>query len=239
LHSRLATALLLVVLFSTHPVSAQDSSAVAAYRALTQTPPGALLPTAGVSMMGTEARAWTVHLRYGLMSFDNDEYVHNVGIGGDVRLGAGRIGLTLGLYEPACKDDRCPGHFMGAVTFSERIVGVAMGREASRATLQVGLDAAAALGTPSGSTLYAATISLPVSFASDTSGFRLVPYVAPGLGTGLVRENGQTDAGIRAIVSAGIGLTGIGRGLGLTAGVQRVLLEGGNWLVGLGLSYGR
>jgi hypothetical protein len=238
LRARMPTALLLAVPLLSHAAVGQDVSARAAYRALTQTPPGALPAAAGVSVTGTERRAWTVHLRFGLMSFDDDEYVYNVGVGGDVRLGAGRLGLTLGVYEPGCNDGRCPGHFMSAVTFSERIVGVEMGREASRATLNVGLDAAAALGTPPGGKLYAGTVSLPISFASDTSGFRLVPYVAPGLGTGLVRENGQTDAGIRAIFSAGVGLTGLAGGLGLNAGVQRILLAGGNWLVGIGLSYG-
>jgi hypothetical protein len=236
--ARLATALLLGMSLSTHAASAQDASARAAYRALTQTPPGALPAAVGLGVAGNEGRAWTMHLRYGIMSFDNEEYVHNVGLGADIRFGAGRLGLTLGVYEPDCRDGRCPGHFMSAVTFSERIVGVQIGRESSRATLQVGLDAAAALGTPPGGTLYAGTVSLPISFASDTSGFRLVPYVAPGLGTGLVRENGQTDAGIRVTFGAGIGITGLAGGLGLTAGVQRILLEGGNWLVGVGLSYG-
>jgi hypothetical protein len=235
----LTTALALFVSVFGRVALAQDASARAAYRALTQTPPGALPATAGVSIVGSETRGWTVHARYGLMSFDNDEYVHNFGIGGDVRVGAGRVGLTLGVYEPACTDGTCPGHFMTALGFSERMVGVAMGREGSHGTLNVGLDVTAALGTPPGGTLYAGSISLPISFASDTTGFRIVPYVAPGFGTGLVRDRGDTDAGIRATFGAGVAVTGIGGGLGLNAGVQRIFLEGGNWLVGVGVSYGR
>ena len=220
------------------PAAAQDSSAVAAYRALSQTPPGALAASAGsLSVLGSGPRSWSVHLRFGLMSFDNDEYVYNFGVGGDVRVGSGRLGLVVGAYTPDCKDDQCPGHFMGALTFSERIAGVQVGRAESRATLTVGMDASAALGTPADATLYAGAVSLPISFASDTSGFRLIPYIAPGLGTGLVTENGGTDAGIRATFGAGITLTGAARGLDFTAGVQRIFLQGGNWLVGTGLSY--
>jgi hypothetical protein len=216
---------------------AQDASARAAYRALTQTPPGALLPPAGASITGVASR-WNLYARYSLMSLDDDEYVHYAGIGGDVRFGAGRIGLTLGAYQPACSEGGCPGHFMGALTFSERIVGAELGRDGSRATLNVGLDAAAGLGTPPGGSLWAGSVSLPISFVPDTVGFRVVPYLSPGIGTGLERINGQTDAGIRGTLGAGAAVVGLPGGLAASAGVQRVFLTGGNWLVGLSLSYG-
>jgi hypothetical protein len=236
-----ATATGLLVLMSSllgTAAAAQDASARAAYRALTQTPSGALPGTLGASVLGSERGAWSLRLRYGLMSFDDEEYVHNFGIGGDIHLGAGRVGLTLGAYHPACGDEVCPGHFMSALTFSERLVGARLGRPSSSATLNLGLDVTAGLGAPSGSTLYAGSVSLPISIVSDTSGFRFVPYVAPGLGTGLVRGDGATDAGIRGTFGAGVGLLGLLDGFALNAELKRVFLEGGNWLVGFGLSYG-
>lgn len=220
-------------------VLAQDASARASYRALTQTPPGALPTPVGLSVTGSDRRGWTVHARYGLTSFNDEDYVHNVGIGVDVGVGSGRLGLTLGGYEPACGGGDCPGHFMTAVGYSERVVGAALGRTASSATLNLGLDLTAAFANPPGASLYAGAVGLPVTLVSSAPGFRVIPYLEPGLGTGWVRDHGETDAGIRATFGAGVAAIGLAPGFGFSAGVKRVFLRDGNWVVGVGLSYGR
>jgi hypothetical protein len=51
----------------------------------------------------------------------------------------------------------------------------------------------------------------------------------------LVSGNGETEAGLRAQVGAGVSALGLLHGFTLTAGVERVLIRGGNWLVGLSL----
>jgi hypothetical protein len=51
----------------------------------------------------------------------------------------------------------------------------------------------------------------------------------------MVAEHGQNEAGLRAQVGAGVSALGLLKGFTLTAGVERVLLRGGNWLIGVSL----
>jgi hypothetical protein len=233
------TAAIMLGLSSAAPARAQDASDSAAYRALTQTPLAALANPLGVSILGPEIGRWDLHARYGIMSIgDGDEYVHSFGIGGDVKLGDGRIGLTVGAWLPDCDEADCPGHFMAELSFGERLLQAALGRPSGTASLNVGIDAGAAIGTPDDATLFASSASLPISLVTASSGLRLVPYLAPGLGTGLVRPDGQeTEAGLRAMFSAGVGVVGLGGGISANAGVQRVFMRDGNWLASVGISY--
>ena len=234
-------ALMLAVLLTSSyagTAGAQDASDVAAYRALTQTPPGALTNPLGASITGSESGSWDLHARYGLMSLDDDEYMHNFGVGGDLRLGAGRLGATVGRYGPDCTTGDCPSHFMAAVTFGERLIAVALGRPSSSASFTVGLDVAAAIGTPPGATLFSTSVSLPFALVTEGRMVRLVPYIAPGFGTGLVEQDGgDTEAGLRAVFGAGVGALGLASGLTLNAAIHRVFLRDGNWLVGVGIGY--
>jgi hypothetical protein len=50
-----------------------------------------------------------------------------------------------------------------------------------------------------------------------------------------VSENGETEAGLRGQIGAGVSALGLIKGFTLTAGIERVLLQDGNWLVGLSL----
>jgi hypothetical protein len=180
-----------------------------------------------------------VGVRYGLVSFATSDYVHNVVIGGDVRLGSGRLGVAAGVYHPTCDEPRCASHFMADASFSERLVGLAMGRDSSSATLNIGVAVSAGVGTPDDGTLFATGQRLPIALVPSTRGVRLIPYIEPGFGTGLVRADGDTDAGIRAMFGAGVAALGLAEGLTVSAGVHRVFLRDGNWLAGLALSYTR
>jgi hypothetical protein len=219
------------------PAWAQDASDSAAYRALTQTPIGAVPLALSRAHTGEAGGPLAVSARYGIISFADSDYVNGVAIGGDAPLGSGRVGFALGAWLPSCDRRDCAGHFMAELSFSERLVGIALGRESSRATLNVGMNVAAAFGTPSGTTLFAMSARLPIALAPSDHGLRLVPYVEPGFGGGLVRANGVSDAGLRAMLGAGVGALGLARGLGVNAGVHRVFMRDGNWLAGIGLSY--
>ncbi len=218
---------------------AQDASDSAAYRALTQTPVAAVPLALPASMTGVAGGRLAVAARYGLVSFATSDYVHNVAIGGDIRLGGGRLGVAAGVYHPTCDEPRCASHFMAEMNFSERLVGLAMGRDSSRATLNIGVAVSAGIGTPDGGTLFATGQRLPIALVPSTRGVRLIPYVEPGVGTGLVRTNAGTDAGLRAMFGAGVAALGLADGLSVSAGVHRVFLRDGNWLAGLALSYTR
>ena len=188
----------------------------------------------GPAVTGQPA-TWAWHLQYGLGSLDDHEYTHTAGAGVEFPAGGGRIGLTVGAHLPACSGGKCPGHFMASAGFGQRLVGVALGRDSSSATFNLATQLELGLGLPTGATLLAAGATLPMAMVPAGSGLRLSPYLAPGLGTGLVAENGETEAGLRAQVGAGVSVLGVLNGFTLTAGVERVLLRGGNWLIGVSL----
>jgi hypothetical protein len=228
--------LLAVLLLASGPsvATAQDASDVAAYLALTQTPLAGLIAPQGPAVTG-EPAAWGWHLEYGLRSLDDHEYTHTAGAGIELPAGRGRLSFTAGAHLPACSSGECPGHFMAAAGFGQRLVGLALGRDSSSATLNMATQLELGLGFPSHATLFAASATVPVALVPTGRGLRLLPYVAPGLGTGLVSGNGETEAGLRAQVGAGVSALGLLHGFTLTAGVERVLIRGGNWLVGLSL----
>lgn len=218
---------------------AQDASDSAAYRALTQTPVAALPMPLQSPLTGMASGPLTVSVRYGLMSFATSDYVHNFAIGGDVRLGAGRLGFAAGAYVPSCDRPRCGSHFMAEMNFSERVLGLVLGRDSSSASLNIGVMVSGGVGTPGDGTLLATGARLPIALAPSSHGLRLVPYLEPGFGTGLVRTSAGTDAGLRAMFGAGVAALGLTDGLVLNAGIHRVFMRDGNWLAGFGLSYTR
>jgi hypothetical protein len=231
---RLVLLAVLLSAWASRAASAQDASDLAAYRALTQTPLGGLIAPTGPAVSG-EPAGWGWHVQYGLRSLDDHEYVHTAGAGMELPVGRGRIDLTAGAYLPACTEGDCPGHFMASAGFAERVVGIALGRDSSSATLNIATQLELGLGFPSQATLFAAAATVPVALVPTGQGVRLLPYLAPGLGSGMVSENGESEAGLRAQIGAGVSVLGLIKGFTLTAGIERVLLQDGNWLAGLSL----
>ena len=215
---------------------AQDASDSAAYRALTQTPAGALGPLFDVSVTGERAQKVSVHVRYGLMSFDSHEYTHDFGLSVVVPVGGVSLSATGGYYWPNCTDNACDSHVMGALGLAENLVAIPTGRGDQRATFDIGLTAQVGFANPHDTTLVSGSVSLPVSLVPAPRGLRLVPYVAPGVGVGLVKPDSGTEAGLQFQFAAGVGL--LARDFTANLALSRVFLKGGNWLVGVGLSIG-
>jgi hypothetical protein len=231
------TLVVATLLAAAAPAAAQDASDRAAYRALTQTPLAALAPLLDVSVLSAGDRGPTLHSRYGLMSYDDREYIHNFGVGADFPVGSGRVGVTAGFYWPNCDNDRCSGHVMASGHFSSSLFGTRLGRSPRAARLNLGVDAGGGVGAPRGETLLAAAATVTAAVVPYGESVRLVPFIAPGVGVGLVRNDEGTEAGIRPTFGAGLGLLGLGGGLGVNAGISRVALRRGNWLAGVGLTW--
>jgi len=216
--------------------AAQDASDSAAYRALTQTPAGALGPLLDASVTGERARAPSVHVRYGIMSFDSHEYTHDFGLSVVFPVGSASLSVTGGYYWPNCTDNACNSHVMGSVGVSQNLVAIPTGRGDQRATFDVGLTAQLGYAKPSDTTLVAGSVMVPVSLVPAPRGLRLAPYVAPGVGVGLVKPDSGTEAGLQFMFAAGVGM--LAHGFTANVALSRVFLPGGNWLVGVGISVG-
>lgn len=218
------------------PLRAQDASDSAGYRALTQTPLAAFVPGPTVSLTGSRLRGPALQFRYGLVSNSDTTFTHSFGLGADIAAGPGRLGVMAGYYHPACGKGVCPSHFMAAVTYSDNLLGAALGRPESRASINVGLDLGVGYGAPDDGTLLAASASMPIALVPGGRA-RLFPFIAPGIGGGSAPVNGRTEQGLRARFSAGVGMLLFDDRLGATVGVDRVFLKDGNWVAGIGLAW--
>ena len=125
---------------------------------------------------------------------------------------------------------------MGSVGLSQNLVALSVGRGDSTAAVDIGLTSQLGYAHPSDTTLVSGAISVPVSLVPSPRGLRLVPYVAPGAGVGLVHPYGGTEAGLQFLFNAGVGL--LAHGFTANVAVSRVSLPAGNWLVGAGFSFG-
>lgn len=214
----------------------QDASDSAAYRALTQTPAGALGPLFDVSVTGERARSASVEVRYGIMSFDSHEYTHDFGLSVVVPVGSASLSATGGYYWPNCTDNACDSHIMASLGIAQNLVAIPIGRGDQRATFDMGLTSQLGFARPSDTTLVSGSVSLPVSLVPAPRGLRLVPYVAPGVGVGLVSPDSGTEAGLQFMFAAGVGM--LAHGFKANVALSRVFLKGGNWLVGVGIAIG-
>jgi hypothetical protein len=185
----------------------------------------------------------SIHIRYGIMSFRSRDFVHNLGVGLGAPLAAGHVAVTAGVYNPVCSAAGCGGHFMAAIEFEQNLVSLALGRPDESGNLDLSLMTGMGLGTPSDTTMLSGSAAVFASVAPRVSGTRLYPFVGTGLGFGLTNDDSGTDAGMLPLLSAGAGLLTSDDRLGVTAGVHRAFLRGGNWLAGvnfrLGLSRSR
>ena len=174
-------------------------------------------------------------LRYGIMSYDNREYVHNFGVGLTIPVGSSSIGLTGGYYWPNC-NGRCTGHAMFSAGMSQNLVRVPLGSGSGSGAFNVGLDWEAGYAKQN-ATLVSGKMSLPVSLIPSGRSLTFIPYVAPGLGGGLVKDDSGTEVGLLFTLGAGVGLRS-SRGFTATAAVSRAFLSTGNWLAGVGITIG-
>lgn len=231
---KLAVALSMAGFCVSTAASAQDASDSAAYRALTQTPPGALPMVVDVGVSGLRDRLG-IQLRYGIMSFDNREYIHNFGVGLTIPVGSASVGFTGGYYWPNC-NGRCTGHAMFSGSASQNLLRLPLGKGPGSGTFNVGLAAEAGYAKQE-ATLVSGKLSLPVSLVPSSGSLKLIPYIAPGLGGGLVRDDNGNEIGLLFTFGAGLGVR-TSSGFTATAGISRAFLSTGNWLAGLGITIG-
>jgi hypothetical protein len=235
-HRSLAISLLLAAALD-GPLPAQDQSDSTAYQALTGTPLVAFAPVVGIAVTAEGAKGLAFHGRYSIISFRSEDVIHSVGIGAEVPLAAGRLAVTAGYYAPSCSADDCPGHPMASLEFQQNLASVAMGRSAHSASLNLGVQVGAGIAAPGDSSLISGLASIPVALVPHGPSTRIFPFVAPGIGLGIVTQDSGTEAGMLPTLAGGIGLLALDDRLGLLAGVNRAFMRGGNWLAGISLSW--
>ena len=163
-------------------------------------------------------------------------------------------------------DASCKGAFMAGANVSAPLLRSPVGGDASTFTL--GLDGALGfasgevltISAPDGvggelhinlsNTLMSAALALPLSLAVKYPNAVLVPHLRPGVGYGRAKSKydsnipflgsgEETESGTRFMLGGGLAVLMPRYGLGLDVGVQKVFIEDGKTLVGVGLTFGR
>ena len=230
-------ALLLIATAPANPLFAQDESDSTAYRALTESPLHGFSPVLGPSLVPRPRSGVGLDGRYGFMSFRSDDFIHNFGVGVDLPVAAGRLEITAGYYGPTCPLNDCPGHFITSAEFEQGLTSVALGRPDQSGSLNFGIRVGIGLGAPDNATLFSGILSLPVALVPHTQSSKIFPFLAPGIGVGLIDSKTGMDAGMLPTFSAGVGLLAIDERIGALAGINRAFLKGGNWLAGVSLTW--
>jgi len=210
---------------------AQNDGDVAAYVALIFTPVGGFAPRAGGAL--PEAGIGGVSLRYGRLSYEDGDATHMFGASGDVGAGSGRLGFTGGVA--TC--DGCDAIIMVGADWTTPLVR----RTSPSGTFGVGVTTAIGAGfsteEDADGIALSGSLGLPLSLvAGNRDGLRAVPFVTPGIGFGTLTGDGG-DSGVRPTLGAGIGIIAA-NGFGLSVGVQKVFIEGGEPVFGLTLTIG-
>ena len=222
---------LLSVLSLGPPLQAQSEGDFWAYLALTLTPTGGFAPLASAAGVGGPASG-AFSLRYGQIGEDDDP-LHHIGVTADLPAGSGRLGLTAGAQ--ACAG--CDALIMLGADWTTPLVERAM----ADGRMGVGLMTAIGAGIPTAEEadafLLSASLGVPVSLvAGAADGLQVVPFLTPAIGLGVITGS-DSEAGIRPMLGGGLGL--ISRaGFGVTAGFQKVFIDGGETVIGLAITFG-
>lgn len=79
-------------------------------------------------------------------------------------------------------------------------------------------------------------ISLPIAIRQGSNDTYIAPFIVPGYGIGRLSANGESESGTRPMLGAGVLFAGLGGRVSINAGVQKVFIEEGDLLFGLGMS---
>lgn len=224
---RLGLPLLVLATLATSTASRaqQDDGDLAAYIALVFTPVGAFAP-APPPLSPTRRTAFVA--RYGRIDF-GDASVNHFAVGVDLVAGPGRIGLTAG--RTTCED--CDGNWLAGIDYTHSLV--------KDKPISVAIRPAIGYSKPSDASGSAVSLAFTVPIGADlsaASGPILTPYIVPGFGIGRVSGGGDMESGSRPMLGAGFAIAGRESNVSAHIGLNKVFVDGGDMLVGVGFSIG-
>ena len=124
---------------------------------------------------------------------------------------------------------------MVGLSFSQSLVRIPLGEgTSSGGALNIG-SAWEAGYAKQNATLASGRLSIPISLVPAQRSVTVIPYIAPGVGGGLVHDDSGTEVGLLFTLGAGIGLRTT-HGFTAHAGISRAFLSTGNWLAGVGIT---
>jgi hypothetical protein len=231
------------------PLTAQSSGDAAAYVALLSTPLGGLPPIATNTILDEPHNGAAFALRYGHISGDDfSSSFNNFGATAVLPWGTtSTFSLTGGVSRTSFDDgfgnSTSNNTLMLSAGADTRLGDWPLSAARDAAKVHFGVNGELGFAKPSGGTLWAGSVGLPISLVSSSRSrdeMRFVPFVTPGFGFGSVSadDNGGSDSGTRFMIGAGISIYNRSNSVAVNGGLQYVPISGGHTQFGLGLVLG-
>ena len=148
-----------------------------------------------------------------------------------IKWGRADIGFSAGYGRLSCTGRS--GHFVAGAF----IEGSLKQSTSTAGTFTLGLNGQLGYSRSEGDLLtWSASVGFPLSYAfGHGDALRVVPFLTPAFGARNIGL-GLPGTGVRFLVGGGLGILNQPSGMGVTLGVQRVIINGGKTVFGLGLS---
>ena len=216
---------------------AQDVGAAVGYAALASTPVGAMSSSISNAQLGRMSTANEFSFRYGHMS----DAFNAFGVSASMPVSGFTLGGTLGYSSPSnCSG--CDGNAMLGVNAESRLGAMPMGDGKGAPALNFAGRADFGWANPSDGvdrmSALALSAGVPVTLVAQSGNLTFAPYVTPGFGWGRLSANGASESGSRFMMGGGLGVMNK-NGWGVSAGIQKIFIDGGKSVFGLNVSYGK
>ena len=239
-----ASVLLVLSVVVVSQAHAQSASQVGAWDGLMLTPVGALAPVAS-DPGGLRAGDTAWSLRYGRWRYDADDAVHDTG--GVTWTRGFAFAHTLLSLTGAYGLIECPTCYtwiMGGIDLQSSLWSHAVADSAGRQSRVTAVLARLSAGggryrgpNPVNTLSFAATLPIELSVPLRSQSALRVS-VLPGVGFGHVASLAYTEAGLLPMIGGALAWS-VTRSFDVNVGVQRLLISGGVYQVGMALTWSR
>ena len=227
-------ALGIVALVGPRGIHAQSVDDAAAYVAMVVSPVAAVSPIVLPYMTGTKQAGLGFAAKYGRMSLGDIGSTNTFLADFTGPAGSGSWGLEAGYLGTTCQG--CSGNFMAGLHLEGPL---AKAGSTTGTLFTLVMQGTVGFAKPNNGSVWAAGVTMPTALSVTAGRVEIVPFVSPGVGVGMVAADSRSQTGYRFNVGAGVGVANVAPGLGITASAERVLIDGGRTVFGLGVSWNR
>lgn len=224
--------------------AAAQGDAFAGWASLISTPAGAFAPSIDTRRADGRPREEVFELQYGGWRFAGQENrTNDFGGAFSFPTGDARSRLQLGVSaRPGCSE--CQSVMVGADMTIPLAHQAGSPRPGDSGGYDVGFDPGVAISKPTGGGrangyVLAVSASVPMSTWFRVGSARLVPFVSPGAGFGRTTSNNDSSSGFRMMLGAGIVVADLSPDFQISAGLNKIFIDQGPTVFGLGIAFGR
>ena len=212
------------------------------YLALVRTPVGGLPPNATSTILGDTQSGVALALRYGHANGTHGlSSLNNFGATAVIPAGTvSTVSLTGGFSAPSSGSTGLMLSIAGDTRLSSMPIDAGRGS----ARLDIALNGELGYGKPSGATLFAGEVGLPISLVPGTGArdeLRIVPFITPAFTFESLDPEASRDptqSAVHFMLGAGLAFYNRTSPVAFDAGLQFMAINGASLLFGVGLTLG-